>query len=260
MRVGALETFLQPTAPVVLSDSEYSQEQRTHVSVAAAADGVKQEQVMQQQQQHAAASSPLKRHTADAIDVTSDSPELLPLAARLQAHTSKLGPAGTAAAAGAAAMPAVASAAAAGGTGMAPPAKKASTDRAKELLASPPTPSRQQCQQWKALGSAGAGAAAGQGQLTAQFAALLDEAGVLSPVPQRQHPGASASRPRSAAKELFTARPVNRQQQQQQQQDVIELLDSPADAGGLQHHRLAAGHGCGVDAHKDDDADVVDLT
>ncbi|WIA12096.1 hypothetical protein OEZ85_012172 [Tetradesmus obliquus] len=97
-----------------------------------------------------------------------------------------------------------------------------------------------------------------QGRLTAQFAALLDEAGVLSPVPQRQQAGTSASRPKSA-KELFAARPVSRQQQQQ---DVIELLDSPGDAGGLQRqHCLDAGHGSGVvDAVEDDDADVVDLT
>lgn len=259
MRAGAMERFLQATAPVLLSDSEcrsQGQQQHAGTAAAAAADEVKQEQPAQQQLQHAAASSPLKRQPADAVDCTSDSPELLPLAARLQAHKSKLGAAGAAAAA---TSTAAAAAVAAGSTGMAPPAKKASTDRAKELLASPTTPSSQHCQQQKALsGAAGAAAAAGQGRLTAQFAALLDEAGVLSPVPQRQQAGTSASRPKSA-KELFAARPVSRQQQQQ---DVIELLDSPGDAGGLQRqHCLDAGHGSGVvDAVEDDDADVVDLT
>jgi hypothetical protein len=144
---------------------------------------------------------------------------------------------------------------------MAPPAKKASTDRAKELLASPPTPSSCQQGQQQDAGSsaAAAAAAAGEGRLTAQFAALLDEAGVLSPVPQRQQEGMGAGGPRSAAaKELFAARQLSSsRQQQQQQQDVIELLDSPADAGGFQAHRRAAVLGQVV-AH--DDHDVVDLT
>jgi hypothetical protein len=252
MRVGALDRFLQPTAPVLLSDSKCSsqgqqhQQQQQHDTSAAAVDEIKQEQL---QRQHGAASSPLKRHPADAVDCTSDSPELLPLAARLQANRSKLGPAGTAAAASAA------------GTGMAPPAKKASTDRAKELLASPPTPSSQKQQQQHTNGSAGAAGAASDGRLTAQFAALLDDAGVLSPVPQRQQAGSAAERPRprSAAKELFAAAPSSTLQQQQQQ-DVIELLDSPGDAGGLQKYRPAAGALLKGGVGLEEDDDVVDLT
>jgi hypothetical protein len=259
MQVGALERFLQPTAPVLLSDSEccsqgqqqqqLQQQHDTSAAPAAAVDGIKQGQL---QAQHAPASSPLKRHPADAVDCTSDSPELLPLAARLQANKSKLGPVGTAAAAAATVT--------AGCTGMAPPAKKASTDRAKELLASPPTPSSQQCQQQHSNGTAHQAGAAGDGRLTAQFAALLDEAGVLSPVPQRQQAGSAAERPRprSAAKELFAAAPSS--SLQQQQQDVIELLDSPGDAGGLHKHLRAAGvllkGGVGIE----EDDDVVDLT